>query len=239
MGLWHRGFLVNFARFLRAPFLQNTSGWLVLFYNSCWLYTLQLYIAGIALQLYIVGEKIHPYISRIFFFSFFSFFHFLWQMPIYLDGYSKYMLYSELPIVLLAQRHLNTLLLTNFDNLNSILNIFQEIHDFLVLTDPVIICIYLRTTDRHFRGRANVRYPTSKFLKCNLVQTLNTFRNRSLRIFVAGKASVVEIYFSKVLDYAPIMRTFIGKLKLWSQYLNTISKISWIIASKNVLINYL
>ena len=25
-GLWHRYFLVNFAEFLRAPFLQNTSG---------------------------------------------------------------------------------------------------------------------------------------------------------------------------------------------------------------------
>ena len=38
--LWHRGFLVGFARFLRTPFLQNTSEW------SSWLYTLELYIAG-------------------------------------------------------------------------------------------------------------------------------------------------------------------------------------------------
>ena len=28
--LWHRCFPVNFAKFLRAPFLQNTSGWLLL-----------------------------------------------------------------------------------------------------------------------------------------------------------------------------------------------------------------
>ena len=37
---------MNFARFLRTNFLQNTSGWPFLFYNSCWLYTWQLYIAG-------------------------------------------------------------------------------------------------------------------------------------------------------------------------------------------------
>ena len=28
--LWHRRFLVNFAEFLRTPFLQNTSGQLLL-----------------------------------------------------------------------------------------------------------------------------------------------------------------------------------------------------------------
>ena len=68
-------------------------------------------------------------------------------MPVCLVGYAKRILYSEQPTVLLARRHLNTMLLTNFDNLNSISNIFQETHDFLVLTDPVIICIYFRTTD--------------------------------------------------------------------------------------------
>ena len=30
------------------------------------------------------------------------------------------------------------------ENLNSILNIFQETQDFLILTDSKIICIYLR-----------------------------------------------------------------------------------------------
>ena len=29
-GLWHRCFPVSLAKFLRAPFLQNTSGWLLL-----------------------------------------------------------------------------------------------------------------------------------------------------------------------------------------------------------------
>ena len=28
--LWHRFFSVNYAKFLRTPFLQNTSGWLLL-----------------------------------------------------------------------------------------------------------------------------------------------------------------------------------------------------------------
>ena len=39
---------------------------------------------------------------------------------------------------------------TNFENLNSISKIFQKTHKFLPLTDPLIIFIYLRTTDRHF-----------------------------------------------------------------------------------------
>ena len=32
--LWHRCFPVNFVKFLRTPFLQNTSGWLLLFFFS-------------------------------------------------------------------------------------------------------------------------------------------------------------------------------------------------------------
>ena len=83
-------------------------------------------------------------------------------MPVYLVGYATRMLYSEQPTVLLAWRHLNTMLLTNFENLNSISNIFQETRDFLVLTDPLIICTYLKTTDRHFRDQVNVRHPPFK-----------------------------------------------------------------------------
>ena len=86
-------------------------------------------------------------------------------MSVYLVGYAKRMLSSEQPIVLLTRIHVNTMLLTNFENLNFILNIFQETHDFLVLTDPVIICIYLRTTNRHFRDQGNVCHPTSELLK--------------------------------------------------------------------------
>ena len=35
--LWHRGFPVNFAKFLRTPFLQNTSGRLLLIYDGFFL----------------------------------------------------------------------------------------------------------------------------------------------------------------------------------------------------------
>ena len=55
----------------------------------------------------------------------------------------------------------------------------------------VIICIYLRTSDRHFGDQGNVRHLTSMLLKCDLVQTLNNSRNPSFRIFAAGKASFV------------------------------------------------
>ena len=118
-------------------------------------------------------------------------------MPVYLVGYVKLMLYSEQSTNLLARRLLITMLLTNFENLNSISNIFQETHD-LVLTDPVIIYIYLRTTERHFLDQENVRHATSKLLKYDLVQTLNTFLNRSLQVFAARKASLV---FSKTNAY--------------------------------------
>ena len=75
-------------------------------------------------------------------------------------------------------------------------NIFQATHDILVLTDPVIICTYLSTTDRHFRDQGNVRHPNSKLLKCDLVQTLNTVQNPSLRDFAAEKASLVYFIIS-------------------------------------------
>ena len=45
--------------------------------------------------------------------------------------------------------------------------------------------------DRHFRDLGNVRHPTSKLLKCDLVQNLNTFRNPSLQILVTGNISLV------------------------------------------------
>ena len=112
-------------------------------------------------------------------------------MPVYLVGYAKRMLYFEQPTVLLARRHLDTMLLTNSEKLNSISNIFRGTKDFLVLTDPLIICMFLRTNDKHFRDQGNVRHPNSKLIKCNLVQRLNTFQNPSLRIFAVGKASLV------------------------------------------------
>ena len=44
-----------------------------------------------------------------------------------------------------------------------------------------------------FRNQGNVRHSTSKLLKCDLAQTLNTFWNHSLRIVAADKASLVLI----------------------------------------------
>ena len=112
-------------------------------------------------------------------------------MAVYLVSYAQRMLYSEQPTVPLARRHLNLIMiLTNFESLSSILNIFRETHNFLVLTEPVILFIYLRTTDRHFHDQGNVRHPASELLKCDLVQTLNTFRNAFLRIFVVKMASL-------------------------------------------------
>ena len=53
-------------------------------------------------------------------------------MPIYLVSYAKSILYSEPPTILLAQRHLSTMILNNFENLNFISNIFQETPVFLL-----------------------------------------------------------------------------------------------------------
>ena len=35
--LWHRCFPMNFAKFLRTPFSQNTPGWLLLYYFMCFI----------------------------------------------------------------------------------------------------------------------------------------------------------------------------------------------------------
>ena len=59
-----RRFFWELCKILRTSFLQNTSGWLLLFYNGYWLYNF------IILQLWsseksFVGEKNPPCISRI------------------------------------------------------------------------------------------------------------------------------------------------------------------------------
>ena len=173
------------------------TGWLLLFYNSCWLYALQFYIAG---NFQVVRShqllKKFIYISLGFYrfrFLFFSFFFLFFEKCLFT---LSVMLYTEQPTVLLARRHLTTMILNNFEISISILNIFQETQNFLVLTEPLINCIYLRTTDRHFSDQGNVRHSTCKLLKCDLVPTLNTSQNPSLRIFAAGKASLVEVLIS-------------------------------------------
>ena len=99
------------------------------------------------------------------------------------------MLCSEQQIAFFsAWKHVTTMFLINFENLSSISNIFQELHEFSALTDPAIICVYFRTTNRHFRDQGNVPHPTSKLLKCDL--------NPSLRIFAAGKACLVFLFYN-------------------------------------------
>lgn len=117
-------------------------------------------------------------------------------MSVYLVSYTKRMLHSEQQIVVLARTHLNTMILTNFENFNSISNIFRETHGFLVLTDTAIICIYIRTVfvTGDWRPPAHL-----KVTKCDLVQILKTFWNPSLGIFTAGKASLVDIVLMYII----------------------------------------
>ena len=146
--------------------MQSTSGWLLVFYKSRWLYVLQLYIAG-NFQVernHYSGKKIVHIFQ-----GFCRFRHFFTKTFFFIFSYAKRMLYSEQTTVSLDRRHLNTILLSNFENLNSISSTFQETLHFLVLTGPRIICIYLRTSDSHSRDQENVRHSTSELLKCVLV----------------------------------------------------------------------
>ena len=117
-------------------------------------------------------------------------------MRVYLVGYAKRMLYSEQPTDLLAWRHLNPMLLTNFENLNSIPNIFQETHDFLVLTDLVIICIYLRTY--LFKNLLKGCFPGNS-LVCHSPRHSNFFWARHFWNLVGGPAqqSYLNVISSK------------------------------------------
>ena len=92
-----------------------------------------------------------------------------------------------------------------FENLNSISNIFQEPHDFLIFTD--LVSFFLQEVaslsfpvesqpkfPRRKQWRMfswSVERPSSKLLKWDLVYLLNTLGNPSLRIFAAGKASLI------------------------------------------------
>ena len=122
-------------------------------------------------------------------------------MHVYLFRYAKCMLYSEQPTILLARSHLNTMILTNFENLNSISNIFQEI-SFDVPSNYLYLFKKQRQT---FPDQGNVRHPTSKLIKYDLVQTLNTFRNPSLRILLPGRhlLFISNLFFVEKLKIAP------------------------------------
>ena len=56
---------------------------------------------------------------------------------------------------------------------------------------------------RRFREQGNVHHLTSKLLKFDLVQTLNNFRNPSLRIVATGKASLV--YYKNVMSLLALL----------------------------------
>ena len=163
-----------------------------IFYNSCWLYTLQLYIAEnfSECEKSLAGKKIIHIFQGFYRFRFF--FNFLDKRQLPCRLHKAYVTLSSQPFLVGSEisKH------NDFDQLWKFkfhFEHFQETHDFLVLTDPLIICVYSRTTDRHFCDQGNVRHPTSKLLKCGLFQTLNTFRNLTLRIFAAGNAPLVWI----------------------------------------------
>ena len=88
--------------------------------------------------------------------------------------------------------------------LNSISNVFQEPHDFLIFTDWVNIYISSRSSQPKLPSKkdwrtfswSGERRCIDKFLKItewDLAYLLNTFGDHSLRVFVTGKASLVLI----------------------------------------------
>ena len=123
-----------------------------------------------------------------------------------LVGDAKRMMWSKWSATLLVWRDVNInafhLIDKIFENLNSISNIFQEHHNFLIFTDSFIIYISWRrsqpkfsvkNTEKRFldQGNAHALINSSKLLKWDLVYLLNTLGDPSLRIFAAGKASFV------------------------------------------------
>ena len=63
--LWHSCFPVNFAKFLRTPFLQNTSGWLLLS-TGIFKYFVNCLVTSISRNLFLC--LLPPFISSIYFF---------------------------------------------------------------------------------------------------------------------------------------------------------------------------
>ena len=123
--LWHKGFS---CEFLRAPSLQKTSGWLLLFYNSCWVYNLQYSWQFSSSEKSLVGKKI--ILRRFFLFS------------ISLTNASLFYQLRKVYTILWADKRF-----VGFWPILKISIPFQT-HDFFILTDPLFICIYLRITDR-------------------------------------------------------------------------------------------
>ena len=156
---------MNFGRFFRKQFLQNTSGWMFLFNNSCWLYTFS-----------------------IVFFFFFSF--------SFTNACLNCQLRKAYAVLLGANRFVGSEIPehNDFDQFWKIKFHFQHFPRstrFLSFDGHSNYLYLFKKQQQTFRDQLNVRRPTSKLLKCDMDQTLNTFRNPSSWIFDAGTASLV------------------------------------------------
>ena len=146
-------------------------------------------------------------------------------MPVYLVSYAKRMLYSEEPTVLLARRHLNTMILTNFENLNSISNIFQETHDFLVLSSHKISGKY--NVQKVFYKNAvlkNFVIFIGKHLRWNLffnknagLQTCSLIKKRlQHRWFLANIDKFLRTPILKNYCERMLLRVSLGRFPTWT-----------------------
>ena len=113
------------------------------------------------------------------------------------------------------------MLLTDFENLNSISNISQEFLSFLsfndllnnirfilVFTDPLIICIYIRNTEKHFCDQGAVRQSV-KIIKMWFGTNIKYLSEPFYADFCCWKGISCYSYKAKVLNY-----DFFG-LKFW------------------------
>ena len=137
--LWHRGFPVNFA----TPFFTENL-WMT---ASILKQLLDLYFAIIYSWQLSSSEKslVWTKKSSIYFkdFTDLEFFYFLLHKRYTVPWAANCFVGSETPK-------------SNAFDQCFFPNTFQETHDFLILLDLLIISIYLRTTDWHFRDQENV-----------------------------------------------------------------------------------
>ena len=103
-------FSCEFCKIFKIIFFTEHLWMTASIYKSCWLYTLQLFIAGNfqVVKSHLVGKNssfmyLKDFTDLDFFFSiFFLLVHFVWRIPVYLASYAKRMLYPEQPTVLLS-----------------------------------------------------------------------------------------------------------------------------------------
>ena len=127
--------------FIKSTSFQNTR-WLLLFYNSCLLYTLQL------VALYSISQGFYRFR---FLFSF-LFFCFVWQMSVYLVSYAKRVLYSDQPTVFFGSEIPEHNDFEQFWNFKFHFEQFPRNTRFLSFDGPSNY-FYLFMNHRHFRDR--------------------------------------------------------------------------------------